>query len=62
MHKQPCRTSAHTGYVFVMEILNGHPRRCQEQFRMEKHVFLNLCRTLREDYELQVTKELTVEE
>ncbi|KAA0054070.1 putative nuclease HARBI1 [Cucumis melo var. makuwa] len=37
--KEPCWTSSHTGYKFVMEILNGHEDRCHQQFRMEKHIF-----------------------
>ncbi|XP_022899282.1 uncharacterized protein LOC111412579 [Olea europaea var. sylvestris] len=45
--KEPCRDSSHTGMKFVMEILNGNDRRCQEMFRMEKHAFCKLCDRLR---------------
>ena len=37
--KEPCRTSSHTGYKWLMHVLNDHEIRCQEQFRMQKHVF-----------------------
>ncbi|RVX08681.1 Protein ALP1-like [Vitis vinifera] len=51
--KKPCRTSSHTGYKFVMDVLNGHEIRCFEQFRMEKHVFMNLLETLTKRYGLK---------
>ncbi|KAK2642879.1 hypothetical protein Ddye_024642 [Dipteronia dyeriana] len=44
-----------------MEILNGNDRRCQEQFRMEKHVFTKLCDRLR-SYGLTSIKEVRLEE
>ena len=44
-----------------MEILNGNDQRCQEQFRMEKHVFIKLCDRLR-SYELTSTKGVRLEE
>ena len=44
--KKPFRTSSHTGYKFVMDVLNYHEIKCFEQFRMEKHVFMNLLETL----------------
>ena len=51
--KKPCRTSSHTGYKFVMDVLNGHEIRCFEQFRMEKHVFMNFLETLTKRYDLK---------
>ncbi len=38
----PCRTLSLTGEQWVQDVLNGHPRRCQEQFRMSASVFLSL--------------------
>jgi len=37
--KEPCRTNNHTGHSWEHEILQGHPIRCYEMFRMEKHTF-----------------------
>ena len=31
---------------YVQELLNGHPNRIYNLFRMETHVFLRLCNTL----------------
>ncbi|KAG4941226.1 hypothetical protein JHK87_045097 [Glycine soja] len=41
--KNPCRDSSITGHRWVSEILNGHPIRCYQMFRMKKLVFLELC-------------------
>jgi hypothetical protein len=60
--KEPCRTSSQTGYKWVMEILQGNPDRCKQNFIMEIHVFLYLCKELKEKYHLRGTKKLTVEE
>ncbi|KAF9604273.1 hypothetical protein IFM89_004979, partial [Coptis chinensis] len=43
VNKIPCRTSALSGTEWVEEVLTGHGARCQENFCMEKHVFLRLC-------------------
>ena len=51
--KKPCRTSSHTRYKFVMDVLNDHEFKCFEQFRMEKHVFMNLLETLTKRYGLK---------
>ncbi|KAK2655830.1 hypothetical protein Ddye_008882 [Dipteronia dyeriana] len=59
--KEPCKNSTRTGWMFMMEILNGNDRRCQEQFRMGKHVFVKLCDRLR-SYGLTSTKEVRLEE
>ncbi|KAK3210944.1 hypothetical protein Dsin_015650 [Dipteronia sinensis] len=59
--KEQCRNSPHTGSMFIMEILKGNDRRCHEQFRMEKHVFIKLCNRLR-SYGLTSTKGVGLEE
>ena len=59
--KEPFRNSPHTGWMFIMEILNGNNRHCQEQFRMEKHVFIKLCDRLG-SYGLTSTKGVRLEE
>ncbi|KAL5730891.1 hypothetical protein ACHQM5_003675 [Ranunculus cassubicifolius] len=42
--KTPCRTSILSGRDYVTDILNtGHAKRCQESFRVEKHVFWRFC-------------------
>jgi predicted chitinase len=45
-----------------MEILQDNPNRCKENFRIEIHVFLYLCKELKERYYLKGTRKLTVEE
>lgn len=40
--KEPCRTSSQSGHAWVQEILQGHPQRCYDMFRMEKDIFLQL--------------------
>ncbi|TYK11643.1 L10-interacting MYB domain-containing protein-like [Cucumis melo var. makuwa] len=59
--KEPCRTSSHTGYKFVMEILNGHEDRCHQQFRMEKHIFQKLLIVLEQQYNFSKAKRLPLE-
>ncbi|KAG4925069.1 hypothetical protein JHK87_050609 [Glycine soja] len=41
--KNLCRDSSMTDHRWVFEILNGHPIRCYQMFRMKKLVFLELC-------------------
>jgi hypothetical protein len=60
--KEPCRTSSQTDYKWVMEILQGNPDRCKQNFRMEIHVFIYLCKELKEKYYLKGTRKLTIEE
>ncbi|KAJ8752292.1 hypothetical protein K2173_003928 [Erythroxylum novogranatense] len=60
--KKLCRTSPHTGWMFVMELLNGHKDRCHQQLRMEKDVFIKLCKLLNESYGLKKGTEVTIEE
>ncbi|XP_054820818.1 uncharacterized protein LOC129319776 [Prosopis cineraria] len=59
--KEPRRTSRQTGQMWVNEILQGHPDRCYEMFRMEKHLFRQLCATL-DELGLKKSKKMRVEE
>ncbi|XP_062088738.1 uncharacterized protein LOC133795299 [Humulus lupulus] len=59
--KEPCRNSPHTGWKFMMEIMDGNGRRCHEMFRMEKHVFCKLCDRLR-SYGLKSSEGVRLEE
>jgi hypothetical protein len=36
--KEPCRTSSQIGYKWVMEILQGKPDRCKQNFKIEIHI------------------------
>jgi hypothetical protein len=60
--KEPCKTSSQTGYKWVMKILQGNPDRCKQNFRMEIHVFIYLCKELKEKYHLRGIRKLTVKE
>jgi hypothetical protein len=60
--KEPYRTSSQTCYKWVMEILQGNPDRCKQNFKMEIYVFLYLCKELKEKCHLRGIKKLTVEE
>lgn len=46
--KQPRRSHNESpcGTRFMAEVLNGDDDGCREMFRMDKHVFHKLCRTL----------------
>ena len=59
--KEFCRTSSQTSYKWVMEILQGNLDRCKQNFRIEIHIFLYLCKELKEKYHLRGTRKLTVE-
>ncbi|KAK8659156.1 hypothetical protein V6N13_029366 [Hibiscus sabdariffa] len=59
--KVPRRTSEQTGHAWVQEILQGHPIRCYEMFRMEKNIFHMLCTELVESG-LKVTTRMGIEE
>ncbi|KAF5794731.1 putative Myb/SANT-like domain, harbinger transposase-derived nuclease domain-containing protein [Helianthus annuus] len=58
----PCRTSCRTGNIFIQEILNGHPRRCFEDFRVHVDVYKSLCSDLRMHYNLKETRNVSIEE
>ncbi|KAI3771087.1 hypothetical protein L6452_02241 [Arctium lappa] len=60
--RKPCRTSSRTGNIFIHEVLNGHPRRCYEDFRVHVPVFKMLCSDLVTRYGLQPTRNICVEE
>ncbi|XP_038693712.1 protein ALP1-like [Tripterygium wilfordii] len=47
-----CRTCTLTGRDWVADVLQGHPVRCHEAFRMPVEVFHALCGVLRDDYGL----------
>jgi hypothetical protein len=54
--KEPCRTSSQTGYKWVIEILQGNPNWCKQNFRTKIHVFIYLCKELKEKYHLRGTR------
>ncbi|KAK6161036.1 hypothetical protein DH2020_004417 [Rehmannia glutinosa] len=60
--KEPCRDSMYRGHRFVMDVINGHHKRCHQLFRMEKHVFLRLTKELRQRNLLNDSREVSVEE
>ena len=60
--KIPCRTSALTGWAWVMELLSNKTR-CHENLRMSMELFLALCGELVNKYGLEVPyKGVRVEE
>jgi len=62
IYKEPCMTSLQTGENWMNEILNGHPIRCVNAFRMEPNLFTKLCEDLQSKYGLQPSKKMTVVE
>ncbi|CAI9285640.1 unnamed protein product [Lactuca saligna] len=60
--RTPCHTSDRTGHMFITEVLNGHPRRCYELFRLNVPVFRQLCLDLTTNYGLQQTRKVSIEE
>ncbi|KAH9714534.1 DDE Tnp4 domain-containing protein [Citrus sinensis] len=44
--RRQCYTGRLSGIEFVQELLNGHPDRMYNMFRMDKEVFIRLCYTL----------------
>ncbi|KAG5028874.1 hypothetical protein JHK87_012388 [Glycine soja] len=60
--KNPCRDSSMTGYPWVSEILNGHPIRCYQMFRIKKLVFLELCDILETKCNLKKTRNVNIYE
>ncbi|XP_031388345.1 uncharacterized protein LOC116201300 [Punica granatum] len=59
---RPCRTSALQGSEYINEVLSNDTR-CYENFRMDPHVFHNLCDTLRVNCGIRNTRKgMTVEE
>nr|KAJ0205939.1 hypothetical protein LSAT_V11C500290280 [Lactuca sativa] len=60
--RTPCHTSDRTWHMFITEVLNGHPRRCYEMFRLNVPVFRQLCIDLATNYEPQQTQNVSIEE
>ncbi|XP_042509144.1 uncharacterized protein LOC122084780 [Macadamia integrifolia] len=59
---EPIRDSKLTGPERVSEVLNGHVDRCYEQYKMERHVFLNLEALMRQRGWLEDSRYLRVDE
>ena len=59
--KIPYHTSALTGEMWVLELINGHPERIRNELGVHKHVFLGLCNDLRR-YGHQNSKHVMFEE
>ncbi|KAL3747530.1 hypothetical protein ACJRO7_016338 [Eucalyptus globulus] len=63
MHtREPIRDSSLSGAQWIMEVLHGHSDRVYEAFRMERHVFLNLCGLMKEKGWLEDTRYIGVDE
>ncbi|KAJ6291019.1 hypothetical protein OIU76_024184 [Salix suchowensis] len=60
--RQPRQSSLPYGSSFMSEVLNGPDDGCQEMFRMDKHVFHNLCGILRQRGMLRDTAGVMIEE
>ncbi|XP_024966475.1 uncharacterized protein LOC112506566 [Cynara cardunculus var. scolymus] len=60
--RMPCRTSSRTGNIFIHEVLNGHPRRCYEDFILNVPVFKMLCSDIATRYGLKATRNICIEE
>lgn len=63
MHtREPIRDSSLSGAQWIREVLHGHSDRVYEAFRMEIHVFLNLCGLMKEKGWLEDTRYIGVDE
>lgn len=60
--KQPCRTSVLSGREYIIELLNGHPDRIYDSFRMNQCTFRSLCQRLKSLGYLKDDKIVSVEE
>ncbi|KAJ6697572.1 hypothetical protein OIU85_003899 [Salix viminalis] len=60
--RQPRQSSLPYGSSFMSEVLHGPDDGCQEMFRMDKHVFHNLCGILRQRGMLRDTAGVMIEE
>ncbi|KAJ6296535.1 hypothetical protein OIU78_022285 [Salix suchowensis] len=60
--RQPRQSSLPYGSSFMSEVLDGPDDGCQEMFRMDKHVFHNLCGILRQRGMLRDTAGVMIEE
>lgn len=62
LHKVPCYDRDYSGWAGLMSILNGHPSRCHNNFRMHKEVFFELCAMLVNQYGLKTYRGIPVKE
>ncbi|KAJ9546864.1 hypothetical protein OSB04_019407 [Centaurea solstitialis] len=62
IHKEPCMTSTQTGHAWMEEILNGHPIRCVNAFRMSASLFMQLCKELQQKYGLMPSRKISMQE
>ncbi|KAL6276458.1 hypothetical protein ACE6H2_020059 [Prunus campanulata] len=60
--RMPCHNSVLSGHEYVQELLNGHPDRIYDSFRMDKHVFQRLCYTLESLNLLQNDRHVSTQE
>ncbi|KAJ6857951.1 hypothetical protein NC652_040469 [Populus alba x Populus x berolinensis] len=60
--RQPRHSSSPYGSSFMSEVLDGPDDGCREMFRMDKHVFHNLCGILRQRGMLRDTAGVMIEE
>ncbi|KAK3204512.1 hypothetical protein Dsin_018558 [Dipteronia sinensis] len=58
--KMPSYIDRLTGYTFVQELINGHPDRMYNMFRMDTPVFLNLCQIIEQSQLLKNDRYVTV--
>ncbi|TXG72981.1 hypothetical protein EZV62_001560 [Acer yangbiense] len=57
--KTPCMTSSQTGFIWLMEVLQGNESRCYNMFRMDKHVFVMLLNELENNYKLKGSRNIS---
>ena len=60
--RMPCRNSSLQGAPYLAEVLNGHPKRCYENFRMTKEMFEELCQDLHDKYMLRASHNIQIPE
>ncbi|XP_038715089.1 uncharacterized protein LOC120008792 [Tripterygium wilfordii] len=60
--KNPCRTCTLKGHDWVVDVLQGHPVRCHDAFRMPVDVFRRLCMVLRDDHGLTGSTNVSIPE
>ncbi|KAK2658841.1 hypothetical protein Ddye_005374 [Dipteronia dyeriana] len=57
--KTPCMTISQTGFIWLMEVLQGNESRCYKMFRMDKHVFVMLLNDLENNYKLKGSRNIS---
>ncbi|XP_071723098.1 uncharacterized protein [Rutidosis leptorrhynchoides] len=62
IERMPRMNSALSGRAYMEEVLNGHPIRSYDLFRMRSHIFRKLCNRLRDMDLLQDQRNISVEE